>query len=1144
MADLSLFLLGPFQVTLAEEPVTSFESDKVRALLAYLAVEADQPHRRDSLAGLLWPDWPDRAARTNLRNALANLRTAIGDRHATPPFLLITREIIQFNTASDCWLDVAAFSTLVEADQPTVRQLEEAVALYRGSFLEGFFLKDNPAFEDWSLIVRERLQRQALAVLHRLAGTYEQRGEYERARDFAWRQVEMEPWQEEAHQQLMRLLALSGQRGAALAQYETCRRLLAEELGVEPAAETTALYEQIRDGTLEVPAPSPAGPPGPPHNLPTPLTPFVGREAELAEIQDRLRDPACRLLTLVGPGGSGKTRLALEAAMELISQDQIDGFAHGVYFVPLAPFRSAETIVPAVAQALSFPFYADAGGTAEVEPKQQLLNYLRPKDMLIILDNFEHLLEGVGVVTDILKTAPEIKIVATSRARLNVQGEHPFVVFGMDYPDLTPGPEAERGEPEDIAQYSAIELFLQCLRQAQPGFEPAADDLADIAHICHLVQGMPLGILLAAAWIEMLTPAQIAAEIEESLDFLETGWRDVPERQRSLRAVFDHSWNLLTEREREVFQGLSVFRGGFTRQAAEQVASASLHELKALVDKSFLQHMPSGRYEMHELLRQYAAQKLEGSPGVREAVHERHSAYYADVLQQWAADRKGRQQPAPLAWIEADSENIRAAWDWAVEQERVERLDRAMTDLASFYDDCGRYQEGEAAFRAAADQLAVPADLSPEASCGGVALAHRLRVLARARSRQSYFSRALGRRELATQLQRQSLALLERPELADQDTRRERAALFRHMGYTVVMSDYERARQLFAQSLALYRELDDGWGTSLALSWLGTVARLQGAYGEARQLLEECLTISQVLGDHRRIAWSMAKLAHVATRQGRFEKAELLARESRARSQKLGHREITAYGLHVLGETLESLAKFAEARSVLEECLAVSNELGRRGFAADAHAMLGSVSLHLGQYEQARAHAETGLALARETNRRVRIGHTLLLLGSAALAEEAYAEAQRLLQESVAVYQETEQPDDIARALAISACAARGLGQLAQARGYLSSALRTVAEIQVPMPLLYGLPALALLLADQGERVRAVELYTLASRYPLVADSRWFEDVAGRHIASVAATLPPELVTAAQARGQARDLESTAAELVVELEEMEEANDG
>jgi predicted ATPase/DNA-binding SARP family transcriptional activator len=1137
MAHLSLSLLGPFQVTLGGEPVTGFKSNKVRALLAYLAVEADRPHRREVLAGLLWPDWPDRDALSNLRYALSNLRRVIGDRDAEPPFLLISRDTLQFNKASDYWLDVRAFTEMVEADKThpsAIDQLEQAVALCRGSFLEGFSVGDSPAFEEWALFTREQIGRQMSSALHRLAAIYEQRGQYEQAQSYAWRQVEMEPWDEAAHRQLMRTLALSGQRGAALAQYETCRRLLAEELGVEPAQETTRLYEQIRDGELKAPVPFPARPPGPPHNLPAPLIPFVGRETELTEIKNRLQDPACRLLTLVGPGGIGKTRLALEAAA-----DQIERFAHGVYFVPLASLQAAETIVPAVAQALTFSLYGES------EPQRQLLDYLRQKTMLLIMDNFEHLLDGVGVVTDILKTAPDITILATSRARLNVQGEHLFPVAGMDFPDS----EIRKDAP----QYSAVRLFLQSARRVQPDFEPAADDLAEVARICRLVQGMPLGILLAATWMRVLTPAEIATEIEQSLDFLETDWQDVPERQRSLRAVFDHSWHLLTEREREVFQGLSTFRGGFTREAAEQVTGASLHELKALVDKSFLHHMPipsaslrtgpstdfrtGGRYEMHELLRQYAAEKLEGSPVASEAAHDRHGAYYAGALQQWEADLKGLRQQAALAEVETDSENFRAAWNWAVAQGQVERLDQAMEGLAWFYWWRGRYPEGETVFQATAKKLAVASDLSPAASWGSVPLGYRLRVWARALAWQSYYCRTLGRRELAAQLQQQSLALFERPELADQDTRRERALLFRHMGHTVMMFDYEQARELFEQSLALYGELDDGWGTAEALSFLGDVAHLQGAYGEARQLHEECLVISQALGDQVGIAWEMARLALIAMRQGRFEEAERLARESRARSQKLGYRETTAHGLLVLGETLEPLAKFAEARSLLEECLAIFDDLGRRGWATSAHAVLGSVYLHLGQYEQAHAHAQTGLALARETGTRFRIGHTLLLLGSVALAEEAYAEAQRLLRESVAVYQEIGQQADVTWALAVSSYAARGLGQLAQAKEHLCKALRMVAEIQVPMLLVYALPAIALLLADQGELEQAVELYALASRYPLVADSRWFEDVAGRRVGAVAASLPPDVVAAAQGRGQSRDLEATVAELLVELGE-------
>jgi len=322
MAHLSLSLLGPFQVTLGGEPVTGFKSNKVRALLAYLAVEADRPHRREVLAGLLWPDWPDRDALSNLRRVIGD-RARAGGRDAEPPFLLITRDTLQFNTASDYWLDVTAFMDLTGLRD--LSGLEEAVALYRGSFLEGFSVGDSPAFEEWALFTREQIARQVSSALHGLATTYEQHGQYQQAQSCAWRQVELEPWDEAAHRQLMRTLALSGQRGAALAQYETCRRLLAEELGVEPAAETTRLYEQIRDGTLDVPAPFPARPPDlvaepppfldeeEPIEVESPV--FVARERELAQLDgflDLALDGQGRVAFVTGEAGSGKTALVQE----------------------------------------------------------------------------------------------------------------------------------------------------------------------------------------------------------------------------------------------------------------------------------------------------------------------------------------------------------------------------------------------------------------------------------------------------------------------------------------------------------------------------------------------------------------------------------------------------------------------------------------------------------------------------------------------------------------------------------------------------------------------------------------------------------------------------------------------------------------
>jgi DNA-binding SARP family transcriptional activator/predicted ATPase len=343
MSHLMISLFGPLRVTLDGDPVTGFESDKVRALLAYLAVEVQVPHRREKLAGLLWPDQQESGARANLRHVLARLRKALGDRAASPPFLHISRQTIQFNPASDAWVDVSAFSGLLQTKPPEsgqfIHQLEEAVDLVQGAFLEGFSLPGCPAFEEWALFEGERLQRLAMEALERLSDWHEKQGNVEHALEYAWRQVELEPWREEAHQQVMRLLALAGQRSAALAQYETCRRVLVEELGVEPGTETIQLYEQIRDGELEVASVAPAlnrqreRAPGLPGFLVEDLGEaqpqvFVARERQLARLdgflETALAGQGCVVFVTGGPG-RGKTALldqfarrAMEAKPDLL----------------------------------------------------------------------------------------------------------------------------------------------------------------------------------------------------------------------------------------------------------------------------------------------------------------------------------------------------------------------------------------------------------------------------------------------------------------------------------------------------------------------------------------------------------------------------------------------------------------------------------------------------------------------------------------------------------------------------------------------------------------------------------------------------------------------------------------------------------
>ncbi|HZD09915.1 MAG TPA: BTAD domain-containing putative transcriptional regulator, partial [Candidatus Binatia bacterium] len=496
MAHLSLGVLGPLQVSIDDAPVTRLESEKVRALLAYLAVEADRAHRRESLVGLLWPDCPEATARHNLRQALFNLRLALGDHATRPPYLLISRNAIQFNRASDFSLDLAQFNAIfrrcednrsrcVEDCSIRAAGLEEIVKLFRGEFLEHFFLEDSAAFQEWTLIQRESLRQQIMDAYSYLANYYELHGDFQVMRYHALRQLELDPWREEAHCQTMRALALVGQRSAALAQYETCRSILAEELGVEPSAKTRELYEQIRTGKLKTKDESPSSvSTALIHNLPMSLTSFLGREQELIDLDRLIANPECRCLNLVGPGGIGKTRLALQAA----EQHRAD-FAHGVVFIPLASVGSTEAVIPAIAAGIHFSFYGAN------DPKLQLLNHLSEKQMLLILDNVEQLLtEGplhsniVELILEMLQHAPGTKLLVTSREALNLQEEWVFEIQGLAFP------RAEQTEKLD--EYAAVTLFIQRARRASPGCAFEEADLAAIARICRLVEGMPLAIEL------------------------------------------------------------------------------------------------------------------------------------------------------------------------------------------------------------------------------------------------------------------------------------------------------------------------------------------------------------------------------------------------------------------------------------------------------------------------------------------------------------------------------------------------------------------------------------------------------------------------------------------------------------------------
>jgi tetratricopeptide (TPR) repeat protein len=544
--------------------------------------------------------------------------------------------------------------------------------------------------------------------------------------------------------------------------------------------------------------------------------------------------------------------------------------------------------------------------------------------------------------------------------------------------------------------------------------------------------------------------------------------------------------------------------------------------LAGLVDKSLLRLAASGRYEMHELLRQYGAGKLAEDPLQEMMGRDQHCAHYCAVLKQYEANLKGARQQMALAEIEADRENMRAAWNWAVSQGQVERIEQALESLALFFDWHGYYQEGELACRLAAQKLAPPET------------EERIRVLIKVLTWQSNFNRELGQSELANQQLRQSLALLDGPMLANRDTRLERAAILLRSGRIALNTDREEAQHLFEQSLHLYRMVGDSWWTAQTLGWLGEVNWEAGRYDQARQLAEESLALRRQLGDQEGIANILSLLGWIALTQGQLEEALRLQQESLTLYRKMGLQVLTAGALRNLGAVFIFLGQFAKALSVLAESLAIFNDLGNRSNLVFANILSGAALLQLGQYEQAQAQLRLGLDLAQTCDDQPGIGYALLWLGRLALNRQAYAEAWQLQHECVTVFRKLGQRDQLSTALASLGLASYNLGHSAEAKRHLAEALQTATEIGAFLPLLFALPLASLLLADQEEPERAVELYALAGRYPFVANSCWMEEMFGRQISAVVATLPPDAGAIAQKRGQSRDLWLTAAEILAD----------
>jgi predicted ATPase/DNA-binding SARP family transcriptional activator len=671
VAELVLFLFGHPRIECDGRPL-DIARRKAVALLAYLGVTR-RHHSRDTLATLLFPEDDQTNARSALRRTLSTLVTDIGDT-----WLASDRETISLNWDADIWVDVAEFRQLLtQAWQPhghsdseicnlCVPLLKNAVSLYKDEFLSGFTLRDSSEFDNWQSIQGQNLQRELIDALKRLANGFALENNLKSAIEYAQRWVALDPLEEKAHRLLMLLYARNEQRTAALAQYQKCVGLLDEELGVEPSEETTNLYRAIYTGTLGDPGQTRIFAPRE-NRLPLPATPFIGRGKELAEIAGLVANQLHRLITLTGPGGIGKTRLALQAAGAATRN-----FADGTYFVPLAHVNSSHSLGYAVAEALNLGLSDDKVRTqSAAHALEQVRSYLRDRHVLLVIDNFEHIMDGAPLIYEMLQAGPQVKLLITSRERLNLRGETVFTVRGMELPQSAMG-QGHKRLSKDPREFDAVKLFVQQAQFGQPDFALTDEDIPFVTGICEQLEGMPLALELAAGWTRALSVREIVGQIDEGLDFLTTSRRDTSERHASLRAVFDHSWKLLSEQERQVFSKMSVFHDGFQKEAAVRVAGATLSLIVALVDKSLLQWNASGRYEIHELLRQYAEEKLD-EPAAQQ-VRELHYDYYARFLRERAVQLRHREDERVLQEIGDEIENLRWMFVWAVQHQTIDEL--------------------------------------------------------------------------------------------------------------------------------------------------------------------------------------------------------------------------------------------------------------------------------------------------------------------------------------------------------------------------------------------------------------------------------------------------------------------------------------
>ncbi|MBK8906155.1 MAG: tetratricopeptide repeat protein [Anaerolineaceae bacterium] len=1190
---LTIRLLGSLQLDINGEPVGSFRSSKALALFVYLA-HTGQPQPREVLADLLWETGSTRQALSNLRTVLTQLRPKLGD------YLLSDGATLAFNQAEAYWLDTAVLQTELSAvPQPltplSAARLETTLQNYRGDFLENFLVRNADRFNEWAIIEQERLRLRVLAAIQQLAFFFLEQQDFAAAIRAASRWLAIEPLEEAGHRSLMQAQALSGQRSAALQQYETCRELLAVELGLEPEETTQLLATQIEAGQFSAPLGKPQTAVSPsqtvavpsaaqiPHNLQfTPFS-FFGRLAEQGTVINHLQTPTSRLLTLTGVGGMGKTRLALVTAVQLLT-NYAEKFPDGLFFLPLAALDSPNQLAATLAEVLKIPLKPE-----EDQPLlHQITAVLQTKKLLLILDNLEHLLEqgGRAFVQTLLENTADLKLLITSREPLDIAGESVLPLEGLTLP------------PETAVALNApaAQLFQQAARRIQPAFSLTPADAPALRQLCRWLMGMPLALELAGAWADTLSLGDMVAEVEQNVDFLQALSTDRPGRQHSLRAVFNTTWQRLTPAEQALWPRLALFQNGFTFDAAQGALTASRPLLAQLVKKSLLQFDKSARrYSLHALLQQFGREMLSNEAAARDQLAL--ARHYCIWLGRQLPNLHGGAQQETAAALIADWQNIRRAWFHACAAQQIDWLTAAAEPFNHFCLWRGNHLDALEALRAALEVT------QPNAT----AAAQRLQALLLTWLALHHYE--IGQLDQHQAALAAAAAVLEQPSLPPAEVRFERAFLRREQAKQWRKNDLDRAEAAYEESIRLFHELGETWQEVLSLVWLGDVVGRRHDWARMAQITQQMLALQEKLGDQRGMTFSLFRLAMQSVRQLKLKEAEKLVQQALEKSQALGDTELVAHALHSLGIVLLRGGRFVEAEAALQESLALTTEgsqdhvmlkdnlhmlgfhsLWQKNFAraehffrralatgqqqqvvttvADSLGFMGWNNLLAGRLADAQ-HDLLQAAQSGDKNRArneqrwanplglawlhlgdyqqaarwaavapTRIDAGSLQLGLLAVEERPLLERQSTLQQLVITFrQRGSRPNfpDLGETRGIAALTAAHVNLVEEGWLQACEVLQEALDTRQWLLLLYGLAAAARLQVHAEALADATRLLALVETFPLVQASRWFDAVLRQPVAAAIQLLPSAQRAALKATAQRQDPWQTAVALLQHL---------